>query len=124
MTLIQEMQKHASNENIYYIEEVADIILDENIFSIEDLEEYEKRYNKNKSFEESISMWTSIVDKYPYEFDGLLNLEMKKLDDERKLIDQGNIEDRILHLVKYYYLTKRDNPYPYQTYKFIIQDKL
>lgn len=128
MTLIQELQTHANNENIYYIEELANIIIDENINSVQELEEYEKQYNKvngeYQTIEESIKKWIKIIDQYPYEYDGLLYDQIQELKIERKLIDVGTLENRILHIIKYYYLTKRDNPYPYQTYQLIIQNKL
>jgi len=128
MTLIQELQTHANNENIYYIEELANIIIDENINSVQELEEYEKEYNKvndeYQTIEESIKKWIKIIDQYPYEYDGLLYDQIHELKRERKLIDVGTLENKILHIIKYYYLTKRDNPYPYQTYQLIIQNKL
>jgi len=128
MTLIQELQTHANNENIYYIEELANIIIDENINSVQELEEYEKQYNKvngeYQTIEESIKKWIKIIDQYPYEYDGLLYDQIQELKIERKLIDVGTLENKILHIIKYYYLTKRDNPYPYQTYQLIIQNKL
>ena len=128
MTLIQELQAHANNENIYYIEELADIIIDEKINSIQELEEYEKQYNKvndeYQTIENSMKKWIEIIDKYPYEYDGLLYDQIQELKKERKLIDDGTTENRVLHIVKYYYLTKRDNPFPYQTYQLIIHNKL
>jgi len=128
MTLIQELQTHANNENIYYIEELANIIIDENINSVQELEEYEKQYNKvngeYQTIEESIKKWIKIIDQYPYEYDGLLYDQIQELKIERKLIDFRKIKNKILHIIKYYYLTKRDNPYPYQTYQLIIQNKL
>lgn len=128
MTLIQELQTHANNENIYYIEELADIIINEKIISIQELENYERQYNKvneeYQSTENAIKKWIEIIDKYPYEYDGLLYDKIYELKQERKLIDDEILENRVLHIVKYYHLTERDNPFPYQTYKFIIQGKL
>ena len=128
MTLIQELQKHVNNENIYYIEELANIIIEEKINSIQELEEYEKQYNKvndeYQTIEESINKWIKIIDQYPYEYDGLLYDQIQELKRERNLIDVGTLENKILHIIKYYYFTKRDNPFPYQTYQLIIQNKL
>lgn len=128
MTLIQELQTHANNDNIYYIEELANIIIEEKINSIQELEAYEKQYNKvndeYQSTENALKKWVEIIDKYPYEYDGLLYDQIQKLKSERKLINDGTLENRVLHVIKYYYLTKRDNPFPYQTYQLIMQDKL
>ncbi len=128
MTLIQELQTHANNDNIYYIEELANIIIEEEINSIQELEAYEKQYNKvndeYQSTENALKKWVEIIDKYPYEYDGLLYDQIQKLKSERKLINDGTLENRVLHVIKYYYLTKRDNPFPYQTYQLIMQDKL
>jgi len=128
MTLIQELQTHVNNENIYYIEELADIIINEKITSIQELENYERQYNKvneeYQSTENAIKKWIEIIDKYPYEYDGLLYDKIYELKQERKLIDDEILENRVLHIVKYYHLTERDNPFPYQTYQFIIQGKL
>jgi hypothetical protein len=43
---------------------------------------------------------------------------------ERKMIDDELIDNKILHIIKYYYLTKRENPFPYITYQLIITNKL
>ena len=110
MTLIQELQTYANNENIYQIEELADIIIEEKITSIQDLENYEREYNKvneeYQSIEFAINKWIEIIDKYPYEYDGLLYDELQELKKERKLIDDEILENRVLHLIKYYYLTR------------------
>lgn len=128
MTLIQELQTHANNDNIYYIEELANIIIEEKINSIQELEVYEKEYNKvndeYQSTENALKKWIEIVDKYPYEYDGLLYDQIQKLKNERELINDGILENRVLHVIIYYHLTKRDNPFPYQTYQLIMQDKL
>ena len=128
MTLIQELQTHANNDNIYYIEELANIIIEEKISSIQELEVYEKEYNKvndeYQSTENALKKWIGIVDKYPYEYDGLLYDQIQKLKNERELINDGTLENRVLHVIIYYHLTKRDNPFPYQTYQLIMQDKL
>lgn len=128
MTLIQELQTHANNDNIYYIEELANIIIEEKINSIQELEVYEKEYNKvndeYQSTENALKKWIGIIDKYPYEYDGLLYDQIQKLKNERELINDGILENRVLHVIIYYHLTKRDNPFPYQTYQLIMQDKL
>ena len=128
MSLIEGLQKHVNNDNIYYIEELANIIIEEKINSIEELKEYENKYNKINgeipSLEDMAKRWINLIDTYPYEHDGLLLSQIKKLQEERKLINDSLLENKILHIIKYHYLTNRDNPFPYQTYQLIIQDKL
>lgn len=128
MTIIKELQEHASNNNIYYIEELADIIIEENIQSLAELEEYEKRYHmengKYLSIEEVVKKCVENIDIYPFEYDGLLYNQIQELKNERKLIEDEILENKILHIIKYYYLTKRDNPFPYYTFLLIIKDKL
>jgi len=128
MTLIQNLQKYVTNENIDYINELANIIIDEGINSIDDLQKYELNYNKENelllTYDEIIEKCKKNIDDYPYEYDGLLYDKLQLLKEERKLMDSGNQENKILHIIKYYFLTNRDNPFPYMTYQFIIQGKL
>ena len=128
MNLIEDLQKHVNDDNILYIYELSHIIIDEKITTLDELEQNEKDYNRVNgqefSMDESIKRWIDLIDTYPYEFDGLSISETKKLDEERKLMNTESMNDKILHLVKYFCLTKRDNPFPYQTYKFIIEGKL
>lgn len=128
MTLVQEIQKHVSNDNIFYIEELADIIIDEKLNSIEELEEYEKRYNgfnrKFNTMEEVVNYWIDVIDNDPYEYDDVSYDKLQELKKERRLIDDKLLENKILHIIKYYHLTDRDNPFPYYTYQFILQGKL
>lgn len=74
--------------------------------------------------EESIKRWINLIDTYPYEFSGLSMAKIRKLDEERSLMNTETVEDKILHLVIYFQLTNRENPFPYQTYKFIIEGKI
>ena len=45
--LIKELQKHITNDNVKYIEELTDIIIDEKIHSLDDLKKYEDNFYKN-----------------------------------------------------------------------------
>ena len=126
--MIKRLQAHISNNNVYYIEELAQIIIEENIHSLEELKEYEEEYHqengKSLTMEEKIKKCIDIVDKYPYEYDGLLYDQINELKNERKLMSDESLDNKVLHIVKYYYLTKRENPFPYLTYQLIIQNKL
>ncbi len=128
MTMIQEIQKHANNDNIFYIEELADIIIEEKISTIEQLKEFEKKYNelncKFKNIEEIVNFWINVVDNDPYEYDDVSYDKLQELKKERKLMDDSILENKILHIIKYYFLTDRNNPFPYYTYQFILQGKL
>ena len=125
MMLIEELRLHENKDNKGYIEELIDIINEDNINSLEELDKYEKgSITEDYSIDEKIKKCIHLIDTYPFEYDGLLSKDIQELKNERKLMDEGTLEDCILHIVKYYYLTNRDNPFPYQTYKFIIQDKL
>lgn len=128
MTLVQEIQKHVNNNNIFYIEELADIIIDEKLNSVEELEEYEKCYNKLDSkfntIEEAVNFWIDVIDNDPYEYDDVSYDKLQELKKERKLINDHLLENKILHIIKYYHLTDRDNPFPYHTYQFILKGKL
>lgn len=124
MTLIKELQSRVSNDNIYFIEELADIIIEEKIQTLEELKMYESNYNNNLSIEEVIINRIKEIDNNPFEYDGLLHSQIGILKEERKLIESGNLENKIMHLIKYYSLTKRYNPFPYLTYQFIMQGKL
>jgi hypothetical protein len=126
--MIQEIQKHANNDNIFYIEELADIIIEEKISTIEQLKEFEKKYNelncKFKNIEEIVNFWINVVDNDPYEYDDVSYDKLQELKKERKLMDDSILENKILHIIKYYFLTDRNNPFPYYTYQFILQGKL
>ena len=128
MTIIKQLQEHVTNENILYVEELSKIIIEENIKSLEELKRYEIKYNEKKgkflSIEEIINECIKNIDESPYEYDGLLYDQIQKLKNERKLMDDELIDNKILHIVKYYYLTNRDNPFPYLTYQLIVQNKL
>lgn len=128
MTIIKQLQEYVSDENILYIEELSKIIIEENIKSLEELKEYEKEYNKENgkllSTEEIIKKCINNIDNSQYEYDGLLYDQIQKLKNERKLIDDELIDNKILHIIKYYYLTNRENPFPYLTYQLITQKKI
>jgi hypothetical protein len=128
MTLIKKLQENVSDENILFIEELSQIIIEENIKTLEELKEYEIEYNKENgkvlSIEEIIKKCIENIDKSPYEYDGLLYDQIQMLKKERKMIDDELIDNKILHIIKYYYLTKRENPFPYITYQLIITNKL
>lgn len=124
MTIIKQLQEHVNNNNIFYIEELSKIIIEENIQSLDELKEYERRYHRYLTIEEIIKKCIDTIDKYPYEYDGLLYDQIQELKKERKLIDDELLENKIVHIIKYYYLTNRDNPFPYLTFKLIIQDRL
>ena len=124
MTLIQQMQQHVNNDNVYYIDEIAQTIIEVNLLTEEDLKLYEEKYNSHMPIEESLSKWIKMIDNYPYEYDILSYDEIQESKRLRKMMDSENLDEKVLNLVKYFYLTNRDNPYIYQTYKFIIQDKL
>ena len=121
MDLIKELQKHVTNENIDYIDELAEIIIRDKINSIDDLKQYELG---SKTREEIINDSIKLIDEYPYEYDGLLKSEIDTLKSTRALINSDNEETKLINLIKYYMITNRDNPLPYITYLFIIDDKL
>ena len=123
MTFINELRKYTNDNNICYVDELIDIIAEEKIKKLQDLKKYEEKYN-NMSMEESVNHWISIIDQSAYEYDGLLYDQIQKLKEERKLMEEGQLDSKILHIIKYYYLTNRYNPYPYHTYMFIINGKL
>ena len=128
MTLIEELKLYENFDNKDYIDELIEIINEENISTLEELEEYDKESHmvdgKPQSYEDIINRCIDIIDSYPFEYDGLLSRQLEELKNERKLIDEGSLEDRILHTIKYFYLTNRDNPFPYHTYNFIIHNQL
>lgn len=124
MTLIQNLLAHTSNENIFYIEELADIIIDEKIISLEELKQYEEVYNRHMTLEDSLKYWIKIIDEDPFEFDEPSYDQIQKLKQERRAMDVGSIDERLTHVIKYYMMTNRDNPFPYRTYEFIIEGKI
>lgn len=127
--LIKELQKHITNDNVKYIEELTDIIIDEKIHSLDDLKKYEDNFYKNSngeylSIDERVQSCIDVIDRNPFEYDGLLYEQIKNLKSERKLIDDEIMENKLLHIIKYYYLTNRDNPFPYFTYHLITNNKI
>lgn len=121
MDLIKELQKHVTNENIDYIDELSEIIIRDKINSLDELKAYELG---SKTHEEIIRDAIKLIDEYPYEYDGLLKRELDNLKSTRALINSDNEEVRLINLIKYYMITNRDNPLPYITYMFIIDGKL
>ena len=127
MEIIKKLQEHISDQNIDYIEELADIIIEEKIKNLNDLKDYESKYNNvddGNSYDEVISKYLKEIDNNPYEYEGRLYNDIQSLKQERKQINTDVIEDKVLHLIKYFRMTNRDNPFPYITYQLIINNKL
>lgn len=128
MTLIEELYIHKNDNNINYIEELEETILEEDIKTVDDLIKYEIKYNryngKNIQYKEMINNCIKEIDEYPYEYDGLSFDEIRTLKKERRFMNDDNDIIKIYHIIKYYYLTNRYNPFPYMTYQFIIKDKI
>ena len=121
MNLIKELKKHVTNDNIDYIDELSEIIIRDKINTVDELKQYELG---NKTHEEIINDSIKLIDEYPYEYDGLLKKEIDNLKSIRSLINSDDEETKLINLIKYYMLTNRDNPLPYITYVFIVDDKL
>ena len=80
--------------------------------------------SKFNTIEEAANFWVDVIDNDPYEYDDVSYDKLQELKKERKLINDQLLENKILHIIKYYHLTDRDNPFPYHTYQFILNGKL
>lgn len=126
MEIIKKLQEHITDQNIDYIEELVDIIIEEKIESIDDLKVYENKYNNVDSsnlYNDVIYNYIKEIDDNPYEYEGRLYDDIQTLKQERKMMNSDIIEDKIFHLIKYFKMTNRENPFPYITYELITNNK-
>ena len=127
MEIIKEIQKHITDQNIDFIEELADIIIEEKIDNLESLKAYELSYNNiddNNSYDLVINKYLKEIDSNPYEYEGRLYDDIQLLKQERKLMNTDEFDNKVYHLIKYFKMTNRYNPLPYITYQLIVNNKI
>lgn len=127
MEIIKEIQKCITDQNIDFIEELADIIIEEKIDNLESLKDYEISYNNiddNNSYDLVINKYLKEIDSNPYEYEGRLYDDIQLLKQERKLMNTDEFDNKVYHLIKYFKMTNRYNPFPYITYQLILNNKI
>lgn len=129
MNLIIDLKEHINNKNAMLIKKLTDIIVSNNINTIDELKNFEdKKFTLDEKVlttEERIDYCVEILRSFPYDYDCLDYDQIQEYKYFRKTLETSDSnEQKIKALILLFDLTSRTLFFVYEAYNLIINNEI